>query len=206
MRVLMAWLISFALLGCTPSSGFKPIPDTYLLYRKNGSSDFEIQKALLECGYANPYSGVPDWSKDVRYEGYYEQEPLRRGCMLKGGFIDKLSKHSLCKHPNYSLTPSCQPDAIIPTRSIQRRLNSPYCKKYPHTYVCQNDYTSADSPSIKDQGDNALKEHGSVSDSAPENRERLRRELEHQQLQHDIQTQTNRQMNNLLKNTVPKQK
>ena len=36
----------------------------------------------------------------------------------------------------------CKPDAaaLIPKRSIENRLNSPYCKAYPKTKNCQYDY------------------------------------------------------------------
>ena len=194
MKVLMAGLISLALLGCTPFGGFKSIPDTYLLYRKNGSSDFETQKALLECGYANPYSGVPDWSNDVGYEGYYEQEPLRRGCMLKDGFVDKLNNDSLCKHPNYRLTPACQPDAVIPTRSIERRLNSVFCKQYPRAQVCQ--------PSGQEVVPQTEETAPPPKSFVPQSRSTEQAN----QLQRDIQKQNNRQMNNMLKSTAPKMK
>lgn len=33
--------------------------------------------------------------------------------------------------------PACKPDAVIPTRSAENRLNSAYCKTYPETRLCQ---------------------------------------------------------------------
>jgi hypothetical protein len=36
----------------------------------------------------------------------------------------------------------CKPEAValIPKRNIENRLNSPYCKTYPKTKICQRDY------------------------------------------------------------------
>lgn len=38
-------------------------------------------------------------------------------------------ENDLCKLTSNSLA-ACQPDAIIPTRSVERRLSSAYCKGY----------------------------------------------------------------------------
>ncbi|WP_019219056.1 MULTISPECIES: hypothetical protein [Bartonella] len=33
--------------------------------------------------------------------------------------------------------PICRPGAVMPQRSVERRLNSPYCKKYKNALECQ---------------------------------------------------------------------
>lgn len=57
-------------------------------------------------------------------------------CMQNAGFASREFKNE-CAHPNAKDFPACKPDAVIPKRSVETRLNSPYCKIYPKTRLCQ---------------------------------------------------------------------
>lgn len=189
MKSLFWGIVVVLFCGCTPFGGFKAPPNIYKLYQKKNISVFETQKALLECGYEDVYlGGYPRNSS----EEYHKQWPLRHNCMVKDGFVYTLSNTPPCEQPatkNYS---ACQPDAVIPTRSVERRLNSVFCKQYPRAQVCQ--------PSGQD-----VVPHTEETTPLPKTFVPQSRSTEQaNQLQRDIQKQNNRQMNNMLKSTAPK--
>ncbi len=61
-------------------------------------------------------------------------------CMLQAGFRYKDEEVArtggLCytfRAENLSI---CRPGAVIPQRSVKRRLNSPFCRKYNNSHKC----------------------------------------------------------------------
>lgn len=56
-------------------------------------------------------------------------------CMIQAGFQDKLGRVKWCE--KYENLPICQPGAVIPQRSVERRLNSPHCKENKEQPECQ---------------------------------------------------------------------
>ena len=111
--------------------------------------------------------------------------------------------------------PACQPDAVIPTPSAERRLNSWYCKvetdyNYCLKYAlapqfCTPEKTTNLPPECLADGqvpsptDSAIQsERKSSTYVAPS-----RAQQQAIDLQRETQNQNNRQMNNMLKNTAP---
>ena len=187
MKSLIFGMLVALFCGCTPFGGFGPPPNIHQLYEKKGLSDINFGKVLLECGYENPYDGDSSHPSDE----YLNQEPNRQKCMAIDGFIYKGTP--VCKISYFTNTPACQPNAVVPTRNVERRLNSVFCKQYPRAQVCQ--------PS----GQEVVPQTGDTTPPktfVPQSRSTEQAN----QLQGDIQKQNNRQMNNMLKNTAPKMK
>lgn len=74
--------------GACASKPFQPPPYEFEIWKKSGSSNDEIKRALLECGYIDPYtSGRMPANEFI----------IAAKCMEKDGFISKIP-HSLCYH------------------------------------------------------------------------------------------------------------
>jgi len=92
----------------------------------------------------------------TKWDMTLEEDVLSRRCMLKANFNDnKCSKKNydrICNNPKGALCSkgedgvvSCEPRpkacdlplSQIPDRSVKRRLESPFCIKYPKADVCQ---------------------------------------------------------------------
>ncbi|MFZ3088594.1 MAG: hypothetical protein WA123_11075 [Methylotenera sp.] len=117
LRVLFFFLIAYSLIGCV--RGFQPPPPEHETWRKQGANSLEVKKVLLECGWYSPRGINP-------YESTNQEIAQWDRCMKNSGFVNS----SYFCEGLHNLPPSCQPDAIIPTRSVERRLNSAYCKGY----------------------------------------------------------------------------
>lgn len=113
------------LVGCFGDLSFqnlgKPPPDYYRLWGKQGETEFDIKKRLFECGWEGG--------------GYIEKNTgaLVYMCMERAGYYvqsvngkKKQSSNPWCYH--WPDLPACQPGAEIPTPSVERRLNSRYCR------------------------------------------------------------------------------
>jgi hypothetical protein len=116
----------------------------------------EIKKAMLECGsphYSTNHS-MYEWAGYNTEEEQLNNRYMVVGCMEKAGFVSRrggLSKHCRIRQRLAAL-PACQPNAVFPERSVERRLNSwhcklktdhEYCRKYGHPPAC-------DDPKISD--------------------------------------------------------
>ena len=109
--------------------------DEHETWRKQGVSPvLGIRKALLECGRVS-LGGVT--KQEYEKVGLIEQKDqtnhrfLVDRCMINAGFIQQNTSWTLqdaCADKRYRDYPACQPDAVIPTPSVERRLNSWYCK------------------------------------------------------------------------------
>ncbi len=144
-RFFLCSLLICGLTGC-PGPGRQPTAwvDSFA---SNGASRDEIRKAFLECGASVPGDIVEYRTPDGKRFPDTDSNKLVwvAKCMEISGFPNK-HPHDLCtgwiengKHiPNNF--PACQPDVVIPKRSVENRLNSPYCKTYPKTKICQPDY------------------------------------------------------------------
>jgi hypothetical protein len=134
--IFLAFLF-LGLIGCTNMDRVAPMSWTY--YLSDGASESEIRLALLDCG-----SNVPGDEREFFNPGGngFQFPPMRSDymlvvkCMQNAGFSNNEFKNA-CNHPTAKNRPACKPDAAIPTRSVENRLNSPYCKTYPTTRLCQ---------------------------------------------------------------------
>lgn len=181
LRSLSIFFMAYSLIACT--SGFKPPPPAFDRWQKPNVTKLEIKIALLECGYPTP-SGIS--------AGNSNDEIARwNRCMKNSGF----SKDEYFCDGLHNPPPSCQPDAIIPTRNVERRLNSAYCKGYgKNTPEClplgqEHIPQQQTQPQQQNSGDTNIPI-----------REYPDKAL---QLERDIQNQNNKQMKNILKNTNP---
>lgn len=125
MKKLFVLFLLAELYGCR--GAFQPLPYEYELWRKEGATELEIKKIILECGISHPLGGGAEGRsqneivlshKCIENAGYIYFDPFK-------GKLD-LNKEYGC-HRNYDL-PACQPGAEIPTPSVERRLNSRYCR------------------------------------------------------------------------------
>ncbi|MDD3354003.1 hypothetical protein [Zoogloea sp.] len=123
------FLFSIVLSGCSLRGLDKPSRYDFELWEKPGASKVEVQSALLECGYHSF-----TWSPSMNLR----EVVLANLCLERSGFIhsDGPSRLSCQKHP-FPVPELCSTDAVIPTRSVERRLNSPVCQNYPKAYACQ---------------------------------------------------------------------
>lgn len=144
---LLAVMI-FLVSGCR--SAFQPPPDSFERWRKEDTFVQQVMAVLLECGYPWPGSSVGDWGK--AYGVTWESNMiLAKRCMEKQGFVERYNNGSAaeCKYysseqtkkyqteeQNLAIAKACHPDTPPTVPSVERRLNSPYCKtewarKYP---------------------------------------------------------------------------
>lgn len=126
---LLSGIALFSIAGCYPEQQSRTAVDTW---EKFGADQFEVKKALLECGIQH-LDGRLDTEKNT--DEKFNAEESVNVCMIQAGFQDKLGRVKWCE--KYENLPICQPDAIIPQRSVERRLNSPHCEEHKEQPECQ---------------------------------------------------------------------
>lgn len=202
----------------------KPPPQLHELWIKKGASFLDIRKSLLECGQislgrttvqAYENSGIIEKKEQVNHSF------LVAKCMLNSGYIEQNTSWTLnnaCSDRRYHDYPACQPNAIIPTPSVERRLNSWHCKiETDYEYclkhavnpsACKPDDYKHPPPECLASEQASMPQSGeatSTKNNRPYNFTHQSKSVEQtEQLQHDTQTQSNRDMKNLLRNTAPK--
>ncbi|OLL48341.1 hypothetical protein [Bartonella henselae] len=128
---LLGAVILFIITGCQFN---KLPPGDVAAWEKNGVTDFtEVGKALLECGLPS----LIDADTENRNLSYNANATID-ACMLQAGFRYKYDVGGgWCGNHKAENLPICRPGAVIPQRSVKKRLNSPYCKKYKNAPECQ---------------------------------------------------------------------
>ena len=190
------WLIITLvfLAGCATFGGFKSLPEEFQDWTKSGSSVLEIKKAMLECGIVVINYTQPEYVDGKTVKQDKNSLLLAERCMLLSGYSYK-GEFGACKYVLDQSFPACQPTAIIPTRSVERRLSSSYCTSSgKNSPECQ-------SPGYPQQPQSPSPDRNpAAEDYFLQNRTQ---EQLYQQ-QQDIQNQTNRRMKEMLNNTAPK--
>ncbi len=129
---LLLILIVISTAGCAEKM-FQPPPPDFLNWTANGSSIVDVKKKLLECGMPEPTSKTAEFHKLDR-----NSRVSISVCMTHAGFRNK-GGYPLCKNEVDRTLSVCAPGATVPTPSISRRLNSPYCRtKTDYKYCKQN--------------------------------------------------------------------
>ncbi|WP_208436877.1 hypothetical protein [Bartonella tribocorum] len=85
-------------------------------------------KILLECG-------VPDLNKVVALD--LNQFASIEICMGQSGFRPSFTIQEWCENHKSDNLPICRPGAVMPQRSVEKRLNSLFCKRSPIQPECQ---------------------------------------------------------------------
>ncbi|OLL57940.1 hypothetical protein AT248_07830, partial [Bartonella henselae] len=129
MKQTLKLLGAVTLLGITGCQFNKPPAGYIAMWEKNSVTDFtEVGKALLECGMPTPYDRDPESSKLSN-----NAIATIHACMVQAGFHYKNKDGNWCKNYKAENLPICRPGAVIPQRSVKKRLNSPFCKKYKNS-------------------------------------------------------------------------
>lgn len=124
------------LAGCNIRESFR-YHESHERYQKPGATENDVIKAMLECGMVDPF-GYLRLETGRSYQEELENTTRSELCMLNDGFkIASGYRGSICREG--STYEACNPENahLIPTRDINRRLNSPYCKAYPKARACQ---------------------------------------------------------------------
>ncbi|WP_208433227.1 hypothetical protein [Bartonella taylorii] len=132
-KLLSGIVLLSILAGC--EGFFAPPPGYLYMWEKPGADFTEVGKALLECGMPTPY----DEDSENR-EVSINAKATIYACMIQAGFRYKDEEVARAGGPCYTFKeenlPICQPGAVIPQRSVKKRLNSPFCKQHPEQYEC----------------------------------------------------------------------
>ncbi|WP_273760676.1 hypothetical protein [Bartonella sp. ML70XJBT.G] len=131
MKQILRLLSCTALLVIIGCQFNKPPPGYFMVWEKSGANQLEVKKALLECGMPAPYDVFPE-NRNLSNNAIGTIE----ACMIQAGFRDKVGGGTMCENHKAENLPICRPGAVIPQRSVKKRLNSPFCKKHPEQYEC----------------------------------------------------------------------
>ncbi|WP_142416493.1 hypothetical protein [Bartonella massiliensis] len=125
---LLSTIILLIITGCQFN---KPPPGEVATWEKSGAGFTEVGKALLECGMPSLIDADPE-NRKLSYNAWATID----ACMVQAGFRGKVGGGTWCENHKAENLPICRPGAVIPQRSVKRRLNSPFCKKHPEQYEC----------------------------------------------------------------------
>ncbi|WP_273719059.1 MULTISPECIES: hypothetical protein [Bartonella] len=128
---LLSGIVLLGVTGCDIENIDKPPRGETAVWEKPGADSTEVGKALLECGLPHL-----NYLEDEVQKLSNNENATIDACMIQAGFRYKGSG-SWCSPFNGRDLSICRPGAIIPKRSVEKRLNSPYCKKYKNADECQ---------------------------------------------------------------------
>ncbi|MDX1750018.1 MAG: hypothetical protein R3271_06840 [Methylophaga sp.] len=143
MKKILILVLAFLFNGCSQYSLHnidKPPPEDYEIWTKKNESILQIKKSLLNCGAIAPTTlGWPHEEAYIKLglTSHHEQMNhyfLTSKCMENAGYEKRWGMRSAqegcndASFPERKNYPACQPDAVVPTPSVKRRLNGWYCK------------------------------------------------------------------------------
>ncbi|UJM33016.1 hypothetical protein KAE70_00220 [Bartonella henselae] len=132
MKQTLKLLGGLALLSIAGCQFNKPPLGEVAAWKKPGADFTEIGKALLECGMPTPYDRDPE-NRKLSINAW----ATIHACMVQSGFhYENEHEGGWCYTFRAENLPICRPGAVIPQRSVKKRLNSPFCKKHPEQYEC----------------------------------------------------------------------
>ncbi len=129
---LLSLLILLTVTGCDIENIDKPPPGEVAGWKKPGADFTEVGKALLECGMPHL-----NYLEDEVQKLSNNDNATIDACMVQAGFRDRYGGPSWCENHWMENLPICQPGAVIPKRSVEKRLNSPFCKRSPVQPECK---------------------------------------------------------------------
>ncbi len=128
---LLSGIVLLSVAGCDIENIDKPPPEYVSMWEKVGADSTEVGKALLECGMPSIF----DIDSENRKLSINEDATIY-ACMVQAGFHYK-GRGNWCYTFREENLPICQPGAVIPKRSVEKRLNSPFCKRYKNADECK---------------------------------------------------------------------
>ncbi|WP_375641560.1 MULTISPECIES: hypothetical protein [unclassified Bartonella] len=128
---LSSLLILLSVAGCNIKNIDKPPLGEVAVWKKPRADFTEVGKTLLECGLSSLINADTENRKLS-----YNANATIDACMIQSGFRDK-ERANWCSPFNGRDLPIYQPSSVIPRRSVKKRLNSPYCKKYKNAPECK---------------------------------------------------------------------
>ncbi|WP_375607590.1 MULTISPECIES: hypothetical protein [unclassified Bartonella] len=127
---LLSAVTLFSIAGCQFN---KPPLGEVAAWKKPGADFTEVGKALLECGMPTPYYTDPE-SRKLSNNAW----ATIHACMVQAGFhYENEHEGGWCYTFRAENLPICRPGAVVPQRSVKKRLNSPFCKKYKNAPECK---------------------------------------------------------------------
>jgi hypothetical protein len=131
--LLLCCFAAILLCGCFGFKPFQPPPSGNERWRKSGATEPDVTAALLECGYLEPRGRVPGLNVSMSVN----DDILGRLCMEKSGFVSdpEDSAEGYCKILRNEPV-ACQPGTPAPSRDVNKRLSSQFCKRFPCADVC----------------------------------------------------------------------
>jgi len=122
--------LSLFLLSC--SKAFQPMAPEYRRWSKPNTTELDVRKSLLECGYPSPNPTLNIFEHALESEDMeviFNVSFAADLCMEYNGYTyHDYTVEEYCSWKRYKHLAICQPGAKIPKPSIERRLNSWYCK------------------------------------------------------------------------------
>jgi|SRR5690606_17001393 len=133
---LLFFILSLFLAACSSVDLFQPPPYEYQRWRRVGSSEDDVIRALLECGVTTPRGRIRGRDEDVAMSP--GEGALAARCMEGDGFKSDYDDSwvGYCRRWKQEI-PACREDAPVRKRDTERRLNSIYCNEYPKARACQ---------------------------------------------------------------------
>lgn len=131
MKTAHIGFLLLTLAGCGLKQSMQPIPDYFHLWKKPGASLLDVRKSLLECGW--PTASPSGYGPDVAMMSPNDKV-LADLCMENDGYRYTSPFHgyqvinACALFSNRQDYPACQPGAVIPKPTVERRLNSWHCK------------------------------------------------------------------------------
>ncbi|CAK00876.1 hypothetical protein [Bartonella tribocorum] len=130
---LLSGIVLLGVTGCDISNIDKPSPAYVSMWEKPGADSTEVGKALLECGMPS----LIDLDTENR-ERSNNAKATTYACMIQAGFRYKNEYiGGWCYTFKEENLPICRSGAVVPQRSVKKRLNSPFCKRYKNADECQ---------------------------------------------------------------------
>ena len=143
MRSLIILTCLLSLAGC--AKPFQPVPPAYKSWLKPNVSELDVKKALLECGKPSPRPSVNSYKYAFGLEEPDELLDMilkTNACMENIGYKRPRGYYTVaqyCSWDRHKHLPACQPVAEILEPSVERRLNSWWCKiKTDYEYCKQH--------------------------------------------------------------------
>ena len=127
-KISILLILEMTVSACSNAQIFQPPPPVYMQWKNNNSSPSDTKKAMLECGYPNPYgsSGIRDMNRIV----------TMHLCMEGSGYRYEDGRGSFCQ--GFKIKPdACLSNLKAPARDVTKRLNGQYCKINPGVDECK---------------------------------------------------------------------